>query len=86
MRFLISTYLLVKSAAGRKMTWFDMRLARVVTATPTALWFVDADAPDWIKLIAQMEQENPAPEAFGLWQFLIVDDIRQWWRGLWGKS
>jgi hypothetical protein len=92
MRALISLYLLWKSATRQKLDWFDIRLVRVMTATPTALWLVDEDAPDWQHMIAwqymiaTMKQEAPLPEAFVDWRWELEGRIRDFFRRLWGRS
>ncbi len=87
MRVFISLYLLWKSATRQKLTWFDQRLAFLLSTqkTPDGYFMLDLNAPDWQKMIANMEREEPLPEAFVDWRWGIEGSIRGWLRRLWRK-
>jgi hypothetical protein len=76
MKLLIMIYLLLKSAFNRKLAWFEIILAYAIQQ-------VDPNCPDWLKMIANMEQETKLPEAFGdFW----LDLGRTLGELIWGKE
>jgi hypothetical protein len=88
MKHLIMIYLLTKSAWKRKFTWFDVALAKAVrdelvppeargdkfsTHVTYFLW-----VPDWLRMIAAMEQEAPLEEAWHDFLFDLAERAK-WW-------
>jgi hypothetical protein len=62
MKTLIEIYLLLKSARGRTITHLDSRVAY-------AIGECDPGAPEWLRVIANLEQDAALPEAYQL--FLV---------------
>ncbi len=78
MRTWIEIFLLIKSATGRKITYFDINIAIVVENTYI---YAGQAKPEWLSVITGLNQEMPMPEAFGLfiatWQARIGERIGQ---------
>ena len=67
MKTLIEIYLLLKCALRRPITHLDSLIAYAIAQE-------DRLAPEWLKMVANLEQEAALPEAFQ--HFLI--DIEAW--------
>lgn len=76
MKLLIMIYLLLKSAFNRKLTWFEIILAYAIQQ-------VDPNCPDWLKMIANMEQQTKLPEAFRDFRFDLGNTLADL---IWGKE
>ncbi len=71
MKNLIMIYLLIKSATKQRFTHLDSLLAYAITLD-------DVLCPEWLKMIANMDQEGPLPEAFGLFMTEVDARVEEW--------
>lgn len=79
MKRMIGIYLLLKSMAGRKFSWFDIHLAELVVKTYEALRIYGAwnyEAPTWLRMIANMRMETELPEAWTDFRLSLTESIR----------
>lgn len=71
MKTLIEIYLLLKSAFGWPMIRLDSEIAMAIVK-------VDRLAPEWLTMVANMEQETPLPEAFQHFMLGVEAWVAEW--------
>lgn len=69
MKILICIYLLLKAGLNRRMTWFDIGLAKVVS---NEIW-IDMP-PTYVIMIANLTREEHLPEAWADFVYGIFDN------------